>query len=136
MKRPILFFYQLLTGLSDALTGALLMIAPALTLRLMGLHTPSDALTYLSFIGAFVFAVGLCCLYGAYLVFRNACASRLGVVWFLTAILRCSVAAYVITNVLSGRLENGWLTVSLFDGACVLIQAIGLRKGWLVDAAK
>jgi hypothetical protein len=57
MKRPLLVGYQLLIGLSDTLTGALLIVAPALTLRMMLLQAPSDALIYISFMGAFVFAV-------------------------------------------------------------------------------
>ena len=65
MNRPILIGYQVLIGLSDTLTGALLIIAPEFALRLMGLHAPADALPFLSFIGAFVLSVGLTCLYGA-----------------------------------------------------------------------
>ena len=44
MNRPILIAYQTLIGISDTLTGALLIVAPEFTLRLMGLHAPSDAL--------------------------------------------------------------------------------------------
>jgi len=44
---------------------------------------------------------------------------------------RASVAIFVITQILANTLEAGWLTVAVTDGACVLIQAIGLRKGWL-----
>ena len=54
MNRPILIGYQLLIGMSDTSTGAMLIVAPELTLRLMHLHVPSDALPFLSFIGAFV----------------------------------------------------------------------------------
>ena len=77
MNRPTLFGYQLLTGVSDASTGALLMIAPAFALRLMHLSTPSDALTYVSFIGAFVLSVGLACLYGALLACHKGSRSRI-----------------------------------------------------------
>jgi hypothetical protein len=54
----------------------------------------------------------------------------------LTAITRSSVAIFLATQVLSGTLEAGWLTVAVFDAACALIQAIGLRKGWLRHAAQ
>jgi len=40
----------------------------------------------------------------------------------------------VLKGVLVGDLESGWITVAVFDAACVLIQAIGLRKRWLFDA--
>jgi hypothetical protein len=135
MKRPILFGYQMLTGLSDTSTGMLLIVAPELTLRLMRLHVPSDAVPFLSFIGAFVLSVGLACLYGAYLASCGGCTSKLEVVWLLTAFTRGSVAVFVVSQVLAGTLEAGWLTVALSDGACVLIQAIGLRRGWLRNAA-
>jgi hypothetical protein len=136
MNRPVLIGYQLLIGLSDTLTGALLMIAPEFTLRLMHLHAPDDALPYLSFIGAFVLSVGLACLYGANVIIRRGSPCKLEVVWLLTAITRASVAIFVITQILANTLEAGWLTVAVTDGACVLIQAIGLRKGWLAHAAR
>ena len=135
MNRPILLGYQLLIGVSDTATGILLVVAPAFTARLMHLHVPSDALPYLAYIGAFVLSVGLAGLYGARLTFRGGCRSRLEVVWLLTAITRASVAVFLVAQIMSQTLETGWLTVAIFDGACVLIQAIGLRKGWLADAA-
>lgn len=133
MNRRILFGYQLLTGLSDTLTGALLIVAPEFTLRLMLLRAPADALVYVSFIGAFVLSVGLACLYGALLVHRGSCSSRLEVVWLLTALVRASVAAFVVGQIVAGALGSGWLTVAATDGTCVLIQAIGLRRGWLAS---
>jgi hypothetical protein len=136
MKRLILFSYQLLTGLSDTSTGALLIVAPVLTLRLMGLHLPVDALPLLSFVGAFVLSVGLCCLYGGYLAAYGGCSGKLENVWLLTGIIRSSVAVFVIAQVLSGTLETGWLTVAGFDAACALIQVVGLRKGWLRHVAR
>jgi hypothetical protein len=63
-------------------------------------------------------------------------AGKLEAVWLLTAITRASVAVFVWLRRSSQTLEAGWLTVAVFDGACVLIQAIGLRKGWLADAAR
>jgi hypothetical protein len=134
MKRPILIGYQLLIGLSDTLTGALLILAPEFALRLMGLHAPSDALPFVSFIGAFVFSVGLACLYGAFVIARRS-PCKLEAVWILTAITRASVAIFVVTQILAHTLEVGWLSVALFDGACVLVQAIGLRKGWVAYVA-
>jgi hypothetical protein len=136
MKRPILFSYQFLIGISDTATGAMLIVAPALTLQAMRLHVAAAALPFLSFIGSFVLAVGLCCLYGAFLAYCDACQSRLKIVWLLTAIMRGSVAIYVFNGVLGGVLETGWVTVGIFDGACALIQAIGLRRGWLIHEAE
>lgn len=135
MNRPVLLGYQLLIGVSDTSTGALLIIAPEFTLRLMGLHVAVDSLPFISFIGAFVLSVGLSCLYGAYLTFRGGSASRLEAVWLLTALTRSAVAIFVFQRVLTGTLEAGWATVAISDGACAVIQAIGLRRGWLRDVA-
>ncbi len=136
MRHPVLFGYQLLTGLSDASTGALLIVAPELTLRMMRIHAPAAASPYLSFIGAFVLSVGLACLYGAWLVYCGSQISKLQTVWLLTAITRSAVAIFVVSAVIAATLDFGWLGVAAFDGAFTLIQAIGLRKGWLTDAAR
>ena len=136
MKRRLLVLYQLLTGLSDASTGILLIAAPALTLRLMGVHGAAGSLVWLSYVGAFVLSTGAACLYGAWLVTRAFAfrVQRLEVVWVLTAITRGTVALFVFVHVASGTLEPGWLTVALSDGALALIQVTGLAKGWLRDA--
>jgi hypothetical protein len=136
MNRPLFIGYQLTIGLSDTMTGMLLMVAPEFTLGMMRLRAPADALLYLSFIGSFVLSVGLSCLYGAFLIIRRRSPCRLEIVWLLTAITRAGVAIFVITQILSQALEAGWLTVATTDGACVLIQAIGLRKGWLAHVAR
>ena len=133
MKHPILFGYQSIAGLSDTATGAMLWIAPQLTLRLMGLQAPADANPYLSWIGAFVFSVGVAYLYGAMLIAVEAPAERTEIVWLLTAFTRSAVAIYVLKSILAGQLPFGWITVAVFDAACVVIQAIGLRNRWLVD---
>ena len=136
MNRSLLLVYQGLIGLSDTFTGALLIIAPELTLSLMRLHARSDAYPYISYLGAFVLSVGLACLYGAVLIVRKGSPCKLEAVWLLTAITRASVAIVVAAQVYAHALEAGWLTVAAFDGACVLIQAVGLRKGWLGNVAR
>ena len=136
MNRPILIGYQLLTGFSDASTGVLLLAAPGLALRLMYLSVPSDALIYISFVGAFVLSVGLACLYGGLLAYRRSSRAKLEIVWLLTAFTRASVATFVIGQVLASTLEAGWITVAAADGACVLFQGIGLRRGWLAHVSR
>ncbi|MGA8087803.1 MAG: hypothetical protein WCA10_10875 [Terracidiphilus sp.] len=131
MKDLYLLAYQLITGVSDASTGALLIAAPVFTVRMMGLSVPRDAAPFLSFIGAFVLAVGLSYLYGAMLIHRTGGVPRLEAVWLLTAIIRSSVAIFVVAAVLNGTLALGWITIAIFDGICVCIQARGLRRGWL-----
>jgi hypothetical protein len=125
MNRPILLAYQWLIGISDTSTGALLMIAPVFTLRLMGLHVPPDALPFIEFIGAFVLSVGLACVYGAILMARRGNLCMLQGVWLLTAFTRASVAVFVVTQIVAQLMEPGWVTVATTDATCVVIQAIG-----------
>jgi hypothetical protein len=67
---------------------------------------------------------------------RRGSPCKLEAVWLLTGITRASVAIFVIAQILAHTLEAGWLTVAISDGACVLIQAIGLRKDWLGYVAR
>jgi len=136
MKDLYLLAYQLVAGVSDTSTGALLIAAPVFTIRMMGLSVPHDATPFLSFIGAFVLAVGLSYLYGALLVRRTGAVARLEAVWLITAIIRSSVAIFVFGAVVNGTLAPGWLSIAIFDGICVLIQARGLRRGWLTHASR
>jgi hypothetical protein len=136
MNRSLLLAYQVLVGISDTLTGTLLIVAPELTLGLMHVQAPSDANPYISYLGAFVLSVGLACLYGAALMVREGSVRKLEAVWLLTAITRASVAIVIVAQVYAHALEAGWLNVAAFDAACVLIQAVGLRKGWLGNVAR
>lgn len=136
MKDLFLLVYQLVAGFSDTSTGALLIVAPLFTIRMMGLVVPRDAMPFLSFIGAFVFAVGLAYFYGALLVRRSHGAQKLEAVWLLTAMTRSSVAIFVLAAVLNRSLTPGWLVIAVFDGICVLIQARGLRRGWLTHVTR
>ena len=131
MKRTVLLAYQWTTALSDTCTGALLYVAPAFTLRLMGVHAPANAMPYIGYIGAFVLSVGLSCAYGAYLIHVGACVERIEMVWLLTAISRAAVALYLVPGIFSGVFEPAWAGVVLFDGICVVVQGIGLRGKWL-----
>jgi hypothetical protein len=133
MRHPWLFAYQCAAGVSDTATGALLCVAPRFTLQLMGLHPAPATTPYVSYIGAFVLSVGISYLYGAVLIAIEAPPERTEIVWLLTAFTRSAVAIYVLKSVLTGDLEFGWITVAAFDAACAIIQAIGLRKRWLLD---
>ena len=136
MKDLYLLGYQLIAGISDTSTGVLLIAAPVFTVRIMGVSVPYDATPFLSFIGAFVLAVGLSYLYGALLIRRTGGVPRLEAVWLLTAIIRSSVAIFVLGAVMNRTLSPGWLTIAVFDGICVVIQARGLRRGWLTHATR
>jgi hypothetical protein len=120
MKHRLLFTYQILTGLSDTTTGLLLVTAPTLTLHLMHVTAPADAIPYLSWVGAFVLSVGLACLYGAILTTRPTFTAKLETIWVLTTISRTSVAIFVAAQIATGALASGWYSckssASLEDG--------------------
>ena len=125
--------YQLLTGTADTVTGALLLLAPAMTMRWMRLHAAADALPFLSYVGVFVLSVGISCLYGAWIVWSESPAAKLQVVSLLTAITRSLVAAFVVSRVVSGIFPAQWLTVALTDGLFAGLQFTGLARGWFDD---
>jgi hypothetical protein len=64
------------------------------------------------------------------------CRERLETVWLITAFVRAAVAIFVFQRVLGGALDPDWLTVAFTDGACVFLQGVGLRKGWLKYGAR
>lgn len=133
MTRSLLITYQWLTGISDTVTGILLCVAPMFALQSMRLSAPADATAYVSYIGAFVFSIGLAGICGAALMHRHAPVPALEMVWMLTALTRASVAVFVTKAVLTGQLDSMWISIAAFDGLCVLIQATGLRMRWLKD---
>ena len=71
MKKWIVW-WNVFVGLMDSITGILLMAVPALTLSLMGLQPidPSSPV-FLSWMGAFVFAIGFVYLLPFFLSLRD-----------------------------------------------------------------
>jgi hypothetical protein len=133
MKRFWLLVYQIGVACSDTFTGASLMIAPAFTMKRMGVSVDPALLVYIGYIGAFVLGVGLSCAYGALVLLVRGDNKRVQMVWLLTAFVRGSVAAFVAAHVLSHQLAPQWLGVAIFDGVCALVQGFGLRREWLND---
>ncbi len=124
-KRKFLVIWSVSVGSMDALTGLLLVFAPALALKSLGMAVPSaDALVFVSWIGAFVGGVGLS--YGMALgEWRRGRA-----VWQITALLRMLVAVLVMSRLAAHTLEAAWLTVALTDLVVAAVQMVVLRAGW------
>jgi hypothetical protein len=126
-----LLTYQYLAGLGDTSTGWLLVFEPQWTLTLMGVHRIPQPIEFASFVGVFVLGVGVTYLYATRLPLIAANAPRWQTVWAVTALIRTSVAVFLLGEILAGRMEPAWLTVAITDGALALIQWIGLGMGWL-----
>ncbi len=112
-------------GGMDAMTGGLLIVAPALVLKLLGIATPSpDALVFLSWMGVFIASVGLS--YGMALGKR----ARGETVWAFTAMVRLLVALFLTVKILDGTLVAAWAIVGASDAIVGIGQIIILRAGW------
>ena len=123
------YVYAALAGLCDAGTGALLVFAPLLALRMMRIDAPPADLTHVRFVGAFVGAVG--CSYLVPLLFTRGARRDLLLRGMLltTTLIRLSVAAYSGYAVAAGLLETAWVSVPISDLAFAVIQIALLRQG-------
>jgi hypothetical protein len=133
--RRWLILYQYVAGLCDTGTGLLLIVAPAWTLRLMGLSVIPQPIVFVSYIGVFVLSVGLTYLWAAAL-WPLTSHAHIGwsTQWKITALVRTLVAVFVVWQIALSALESRWISVALSDGAFAAFQWIGLRKGWLENA--
>ena len=121
--------FALFVGLGDAATGLLLLVAPDLTLRLLGLDAISaEAGIFLRWVGVFVLAVG-----GAYLLPlgqrepERSARLRGAMAW--TGGARLLVAGFVAVAVLSGALAERWCFVGGYDGVVAIAQLALLARG-------
>jgi hypothetical protein len=120
--------FQLVAGGCDAVTGALLLVSPVFTLRLMGVHQTIAEPVLISFIGVFVFSIGL-----SYLLFstppRNSNqVAAVRAAWLITGIIRLCVATFVAGACFAGRLEPAWLTITIVDFSLAVIQLTARQK--------
>jgi hypothetical protein len=118
-------------GAMDALTGVLLMAAPGFALRLMGLAVPPGEWIWVSWIGAFVFAVGACYFFALKPPVDRERRIVCVTVWRMTAMARTVVALFLAGKIASGMLASGWATVAITDAAVAAVQWIGLKRRWI-----
>jgi hypothetical protein len=118
-------------GSMDALTGVLLMVAPGFTLRLMGLSVPPGEWIWVSWIGAFVFAVGACYFFALRPPVDRESRIGCAMVWRMTALARTVVALFLVGKIASGMLAGGWATVAITDAVVAAAQWFGLKRGWI-----
>lgn len=116
-------------GIMDSVTGMLLMVAPLLTMRLMGVEAPAEALPYVRFIGAFVFAVGNLYLWALLSVKLLDTWKALFCLFYATGWIRTIICIHCLWAILAHSLSVEWGSVVLTDGALALTQFIWLMKG-------
>lgn len=130
-KQLFVMGWSVAVGAMDAVTGLLLVVAPALVLKLLGIAPPPpEALVFLSWMGVFVAGVGLS--YGLVLGDRR----RGPTVWQITALVRVLVGIFVLWRIADGSLVPLWAAVALTDLIVAGGQLAMLRAGWWEEAGK
>jgi len=125
-KTIFLKLWSAAVGAMDALTGLLLIFAPGLVLRLLGIDVPSDdSLVFLSWIGVFVAAVGLS--YAFAFVRHRGWGEA---VWLFTALVRIMVCVFLVTRITMEDMAPAWIVVAVSDGLVAAVQFAVVRKGW------
>lgn len=118
--------FQWAVGACDASTGLLLVLAPAWTLRLMGIGSLPEPADIISFVGIFVFAVGI-----SYFLVSADDVAGWKMQWKVTALVRLLVAAFLLWKIFVVGWEVKWISVLLTDLIIALIQISGLKLRWL-----
>lgn len=123
----------LLAGAMDATTGALLIAAPAFTLRMMFIEMPPGAGPFVRFIGAFVLGVGLSYFPPFLRHGRARCDAALRAVFVTTGLIRLSIGLFTGVAVASSMLAAAWLSVTLSDLTLAALQGYIVKRGVLDD---
>ena len=118
--------FSAVAGGIDFATGVALVIAPSVTLTLMGASSPgTDELGYIRFIGVFVAAVGASYLWA----FARGTGRELRTVLLITLIFRSGIALYVAAAVIFAVFQPMWSMVAVTDFACAVVQVWLLVRG-------
>lgn len=115
-------------GAMDACTGLLLILAPGMTLKLMGLSVPPEVLPYQSWIGAFVLSTGLAYAWAVRVPSNEREKGGREMVWRMTALVRTVIAAFLTVRIVTGSLAPGWATVAATDAVVALVQWVALKR--------
>ena len=111
-----------LAGAMDSLSGLMLVFFPGLSLGLMGVPQAYTDWIFVSFVGAFVFAVGVTYLYGLWSVRVGEAWAEVRTIWKMTAWIRSVVSLFTAISILAGFLSPHWLTVPVTDGLLAAFQ--------------
>ena len=128
-RRSLTIAYTALAGGMDAITGPWLVFAPASALAAMGVDPEPDAL-FISFVGAFVGAVGWSYLWALREWLKKGDTAFLRAVWRVTILFRLAAGAFCATQVALDKLGLGWASIPLADFTLAAVQIWLLRAGW------
>jgi hypothetical protein len=114
-------------------TGLLLVAAPGLVLRALGIAPPPDGLVFLRFVGIFVWCVGFAYLQ-PWMTRGRRREARLAAAIETTAGFRLAVALFLGAAVATGALERPWLLVAVYDAVVAAAQIALHARGFFGDA--
>lgn len=130
-RRRLAATYTAVAGGIDALMGPWLVFAPASALAAMGAEPEfGEDLLFVSFVGAFVGAVGWSYLWALWRWLRRSDTVFLRAVWRVTILLRLAAGSFVVAQLALDNLDLGWFGVPLADFLFAGIQFSLLRAGW------
>lgn len=133
-SRQLSAAYTAIAGGMDAVTGPWLVLAPASALAAMGVEAEFGTdLLYISFVGAFVGAVGWSYLWALFRWWKHGDTEFLRSVWRVTILFRLAAGTFCLTQIALDRLGTGWLSVPLADYLFAAIQIVLLRADWPGD---
>ncbi|HQF38735.1 MAG TPA: hypothetical protein PK322_06420 [Opitutaceae bacterium] len=131
LRRQLAATYTAVAGGIDALMGPWLVFAPASALAAMGAEPEfGEDLLFVSFVGAFVGAVGWSYLWALWRWLRRGDTVFLRAVWRVTILLRLAAGSFVVAQLALDNLDLGWFGVPLADFLFAGVQFSLLRAGW------
>ena len=133
LRRQLAALYTALAGGMDAVTGPWLVVAPASALAAMGAEPDDDV--FISFVGAFVAAVGWSYLWALWRWLKHGDTAFLQSVWRVTILFRLAAGSFCAVQLFTRELDLGWLSVPVTDFLLAGIQIWLLRAGWPEPAA-
>lgn len=126
--KRIIFILHYFSGIMDAITGLCLIFAPTWTLNMMRVPPQEDAPHLVSYIGTFVFAVGCSHFFAGYYPTSLISRERWRTLWKVSSLVRYCIAGFVLSRVLTGAFDIGWLAVTLTDFTVAKFFSILLLK--------
>jgi hypothetical protein len=129
LRRKLAAAYTALAGGMDAITGPWLVFAPASALAAMGVE-PEDDTLFVSWVGAFVGAVGWSYLWALWRWWKRGDTAFLRSIWRVTILFRLAAGTFCAAQIAADLLDFAWFTVPLADFLLAGIQIWLLRAGW------
>jgi len=124
-------WFAAIAGAADFCTGSGLVVAPVMTLRLMGVPPPDGDLVFLRFLGAFVGAVGFSYLRALWRKCRTGNGALLHATFEITTLFRLAAGAVSTWLIVRGWLAPAWTSVPVTDFLLAGGQMWLLRQGAL-----